>query len=413
MTIKGQSKSGTIINGTNSARIFQIKKPVSTEPLPPEDINVILLNLTVVNSTNAISNEEGILTIKDCTFRGNTAMRGCALTNKGTCTITGSTFTNNIANNGNGGAIYNTGNLTVTNSAFTGNIYYSSPTTSPTTYKCRDIYNTGNLTAHFNQFVDYTYIYITNNRTLFSSINMIHSIYNYGGTVNADLNWWGNNKGPFVKGFTVNKWFVLKANANSSSVPINTNSKITADLRYDNYGTLHTESYLPNGIPVAFTTNLGTITSKVYTVNGIAQATLKSALGGTANVSVIADSQQLFKYVKIIDKVPPKVSSTYPKNNTLGFSRTATISIKFNEKIKASTYWSKIYVKNLNTGKIALISKWISGNTLYIKMSSRRYAYNWYQVYIPKAAVKDYFSNNLAAYYTFKFKTGQYPLNYQ
>ena len=164
---------------------------------------------------------------------------------------------------------------------------------------------------------------------------------------------------------------------------------------------------------MAFTTNLGTISAKAYTINGIAQSTLKSTLGGTANVSAIVNSQQVSKSVKIIDKVPPKVSSTNPKNNVVGFSRTITISVKFNENIKASTYWSKIYVKNLSTGKIVSISKSISGNTLYLKMSSKRYAYTGYQVYIPKAALKDNFNNNLAAAYTFKFKTGKYPLTYQ
>ena len=158
---------------------------------------------------------------------------------------------------------------------------------------------------------------------------------------------------------------------------------------------------------MAFTTNLGTISAKAYTINGIAQSTLKSTLGGTANVSAIVNSQQVSKSVKIIDKVPPKVSSTNPKNNAVGFSRTTTISIKFNENIKASTYWSKIYVKNLKTGKIVAISKSISGNTFYIKMSSRRYAYCWYQVYIPASAVKDYANHNLSTRYTFKFKTGR------
>ena len=419
MTIKGQSKSGTIINGTNRTRIFQIKKLVPTEPLPSEDINVILQNLTIAhgNATNggAISNE-GVLTVKGCIFKGNIASTGGAIYNTGTLYITENIFTRNSATGTSiGGAIYNTGELTVNNNAFTGN----------SAYEGGAIYNTGTLTAHFNRIFGYEYDKVGEEVFCVGSGSKI--VCNHDGTVDAELNWWGHNSKPTnvypssgiinpsgeISGFTVNKWFILKLNANTSSVPINTNSKITADLRYDNYGTLHTEAYLPNGIPVTFTTNLGTISSKAYTVNGIAQSTLKSALGGTANVSTILDAQQLFKYVKVIDKVPPKVNSTYPKNLATGCSRTSTIYLKFNEKIKASTYWSKIYVKNLKTGKKVVISKSISGNTLYIKMSSRRYAYNWYQVYIPKAAVKDYFNNNLATYYTFKFKTGKYPLNYQ
>ena len=109
-----------------------------------------------------------------------------------------------------------------------------------------------------------------------------------------------------------------------------------------------------------------------------------------------------------IDKTAPKVSITNPKNRASGVSRTATIKIKFSENIKASTKWSKIYIKNLKTGKTVSIRKSISGNTIYIKMTLKRYAYNWYQVYIPASAVKDSAGNNLAAGYKFSFKTGRY-----
>lgn len=422
ITIQGQSKSGTIVDGTDNAQIFKIQKYPREEATP--DLNIIIQNLTIMNgypvggergtiSTDNIA--EDTLTVKNCIFKDNNEAIYCqqgtcvvtdctfinntrAITNTATLTVTGCTFTNNTAADS-GGAIGNSGTCTVTGCTFTGN--YAS-------YEGGAIYNLGTLTAHFNQIIDYT-----GSNNVIVAPRISGAIYNSGGTVDAELNWWGSNTPINLHGFTVNKWFVLKVNANSSSVPVNTNSKITADLRYDNYGTLHTEGYIPNGIPVTFTTNLGTISAKAYTVNGIAQATLKSTLGGTANVSAIVNSQQVSKLVKIIDKVPPKVSSTNPKNNAAGFSRTATISIKFNENIKASTYWSKIYVKNMKTGKTAIISKSIKGNTLYIKMSSKRYAYTWYQVYIPKAAIKDSFNNNLAAVYTFKFKTGKYPLDYQ
>jgi len=109
-----------------------------------------------------------------------------------------------------------------------------------------------------------------------------------------------------------------------------------------------------------------------------------------------------------IDKTAPKVALTAPKAGAYGVSRTATIKIKFSENIKSSINWSKIYIKNLKTGKTVVISKSILGNTLYIKMASKRYAYNWYQVYIPISAVKDGAGNNLAAGYTFRFKTGWY-----
>ncbi len=107
-----------------------------------------------------------------------------------------------------------------------------------------------------------------------------------------------------------------------------------------------------------------------------------------------------------IDKVTPKVVSTSPKNGATGVSRTATFAIKLSENIKSSTNWSKIYVKNLSTGKIVSITKWISGNTLYINTTSNRLSYSWYRVYMPSSAVKDYSGNN-AGSYTLQFKTGR------
>ncbi len=107
-----------------------------------------------------------------------------------------------------------------------------------------------------------------------------------------------------------------------------------------------------------------------------------------------------------IDKYAPKVVST----NTVcskGFSRTATISIKFCESVKTSKNWPSIYIKNLNTGKKVEINKSIKNNTLNIKMVKNRLAYNTYQIYIPAGAVKDNAGNNLAKSSIIKFKTGK------
>ena len=109
------------------------------------------------------------------------------------------------------------------------------------------------------------------------------------------------------------------------------------------------------------------------------------------------------KYV--IDKTAPKVTYTYPKNLSTGQSRTATLYLKFSENLKTSTYWSKIYVKDLKTGKKVSISKWIKGNILYIKTKYKRPALRWFQVYVPYKAVKDFAGNNLVRTFAYKFKT--------
>ncbi len=107
-----------------------------------------------------------------------------------------------------------------------------------------------------------------------------------------------------------------------------------------------------------------------------------------------------------IDKTAPKISSIYPKKYARSVSRTNTIKIRFSENIKASVNWSKVYVKNLRTGKKVKISKLIKNNMLYIK-TSKRSAYTWYQIYIPAYAVKDSAGNKLTRGYTWKFKTGR------
>lgn len=147
-----------------------------------------------------------------------------------------------------------------------------------------------------------------------------------------------------------------------------------------------------------------TASSKLYTgaVTITSTTTLKFiAIDGLGNKSPVYTE----KYT--IDKTAPQVAATSPKNGAIGYSRTGTISIRFSENIKTSINWSKVYIKNLKTGKTVAVSKWISGNHLYIQMNLRRYAYNWYQVYIPASAVKDSLGNNLAKAYTFKFKTGK------
>ncbi|MGB9978604.1 Ig-like domain-containing protein [Methanobacterium sp.] len=117
MTIKGQSKAGTVINGTGTNNwIFGIKTGV----------NIKIINITMINAKGmtggAISNQ-GNLTVIDCAFTGSTATYGGgAIDNFDKLTVIKSIFTGNKATNGEGGAIKNNGgSLTVTNSIFKNN----------------------------------------------------------------------------------------------------------------------------------------------------------------------------------------------------------------------------------------------------------------------------------------------------
>ena len=462
MNIIGANQQNTIIDGKGAGSVFNILTGVK--------VNISNLRITHGNaSTGGAIQNNGILTVKNstftynnaymggaiyninilnlssCTFTGNTATYGGAIYNDNILNIVGGSFNKNTALNC-GGSVYNyyttnnNGTLKVTGTSFSGNnaiyggaigaishfgtlIINSSTFTGNNATWGGAIYN-GDLMyvknstlnsniakngggAIFNEGTAYVYF----NQIIKNTAKTQGSaIFNDLGTAHVSLNWWGTNSNPSnnVYGTKIYSWLILTLHTNPKTIKNNGYSAVTADLRHDNSGTIQT-SYLPNGIIVTFTTTLGTITSQAKTTNGIAKSTLKSgSKAGTATISAKTGYQTLKTSVTIKDSIPPKVSSTAPSNQKTRVSKTATIVIKFNEYIKASTYINKITVKNLRTGKITTITKTLNthSNTLYIKNTKTRTANTWYQVTIPRAAIKDYAGNNLQATYTFKFKTG-------
>lgn len=155
-----------------------------------------------------------------------------------------------------------------------------------------------------------------------------------------------------------------------------------------------------------------------YTINGSNPTNSSLKYFGQINISSTTtlkfmavdesgNPSQVYTATYKIDKVAPKVVLTYPKHVTTNFSRTSTIYVKLSENLKSSVNWSKIYIKNLKTGKLVKIIVSISGNVIKISMALKRSSYTWYSVYIPAAAVKDYAGNNLANTCSFRFKTGK------
>lgn len=104
--------------------------------------------------------------------------------------------------------------------------------------------------------------------------------------------------------------------------------------------------------------------------------------------------------------IAPSVIASNPKNNAIKVSKSKNFvfTFKFSENILKSINWNKIYVKNLKTGKLVSISKWIKDNKLDLKMVKNRYPKTWYRIYIPAGSLKDKYGNMVQTY-TFKFKT--------
>lgn len=380
-----------------------------------------------INTTyygGAISIDGDTVALRNCEFTSNVADSGGAISNSGYLIIKNSNFTENTATSGlddlafDGGAISNYGNSSIYDSTFTDNIAdmggaisnwgNSTVNVSGSIFKRNGanvngdaFYNEGILRVHFCQIME-------------NGMDGYYpeDIYNEGGSVDARYNWWGSNQNPSdrVVDSNVSSWLILRFNPSTGVINNGGIAVLTADLLHDVNGVYHnpTQGHVPDGIVVKFTSNLGTIgTTYVAMTNGVARSTLKGGYkAGTADVAASTGNQSIHKSVKI-DLVTPKVIYTYPKKYATGVSRTKTIYLKFSENIKTGINWSKIVIKD-KYGRIVNISKWISGNTLYLKTSTKRSSNSYYTVYIPSSAISDLAGNGLTPGYVIKFKTGSY-----
>lgn len=179
--------------------------------------------------------------------------------------------------------------------------------------------------------------------------NSKYGLYINNDWIDAKNNWWGSNKPvidsnnpnlsdiyyPSYKGpcdiYYGDHWYydgggisiprsyvselyspyiVLRVNATPDAIS-GTESIIAADLTHNNKGeNTSSNEHVPDGIPVNFTTNMGTITTPVYTKNGKATSNLKlseNILSGTANITATVDKQSVST---VVTKIPAKAILT-------------------------------------------------------------------------------------------------------
>ncbi len=330
---------GTISNSFNSSLIVT---------------NTIFTNNAANYDGGAISNSYySNLKVTNSLFSNNTSNYGGALNNDFYCNlnVTNCNFTSNNANYG--GAIANTFycNLTVTCSDFTNNTanYGGAVSNSFSNPEVPEV--------HFNRIVGNT------------AKNAGSDIYSSSGSVNATKNWWGTNSNPISRisgSLTVSPWLVINITANPTYILCGGISNITADLLHDSIGEYHdpANGHVPDGIPVTFTSTLGTISSLVSTVNGIAKVTLNGgAVTGVADVSATVDSQTVHTSVTI-DNTAPTVTSTNPTQYAVNLPANQVFTVTYNEPIKAGNL--NLVVLKTSTGTIINATKSITGNVLTI-----------------------------------------------
>ena len=296
-------------------------------------------NTVTDGSAGAIFNG-GNLAVNDCDFISNTVSRsGGAIWGNGGLTIINSAFANNTAGY-DGGAIYtNSGTLDITNSKFVNNTAHGLggaivSCTSLTASKCTF---TGNRAVGYTTGTKYGYggaLYLQRTASISSSRIAGNSavagdaIYSDGATVTAKMNWWGSNNPNFPKLISGNvnhtQWLYMTINADPKTIKNGETSQVTVDFNnYSSDGVTYTsfnplKIYIPDGTPVTFNTDKGSIGSKTIdkeTSGGTATATLTAdETAGIVHLSAVTDDQTVNTEVTIT--AVSSLNLTVKTNNT-------------------------------------------------------------------------------------------------
>ncbi len=135
--------------------------------------------------------------------------------------------------------------------------------------------------------------------------------------IDAEHNWWGCNDGPNQPGCDAvtgtvdfDPWLVLSLAASPSSISTGGDtSGLIADTTTDSTGN-DAGGGVPEGTPIDFATDLGTVATPVETSNGVARSTLTSqSEEGTATVTASLDAESASQAVQVTSPLTPAALS--------------------------------------------------------------------------------------------------------
>jgi predicted outer membrane repeat protein len=264
-------------------------------------------NGNIANVGGAIFNEaDTYLTIRNCSFSDNySKIMGGALFNKGNLNIKNTEFTMNTSQKG--GAICNWlgGNLTMENSLFLRN----SATDGGAIFNNNGVldvkgsllvYNSASNGGAVNNMDGWANIWFC--RILGNGPSQIFCEY---GSINANYNWWGTNRGPsgIMASVVTDIWLILTVKAYPEYVKVGGSSIITADLYHDNRGQYHDPQlgHVPDGFLIIFETTDGMLYPNDTTIeNGKATTTFNSNKLGNNLIKTTLDYETLETVIIII-----------------------------------------------------------------------------------------------------------------
>ena len=150
-------------------------------------------------------------------------------------------------------------------------------------------------------------------------------------------NWWGSNANPVnqIAGANSEKiayspWLILSVNAVPTSIYNGETSTITANLikNYPNGEDTSTYGmYVPDGTPVKFQTNAGTVNpSSSVTTKGVSSTIFTANFSGTDTIDTIVDHQSVTVTLQVSPLADVELIKVAPDNIIKGQQFTATVT---------------------------------------------------------------------------------------